>query len=472
MADQMQGAILDPGHPAITPNLDRLAARGMRFSRAHTVNPICSPARASLMTGLLPHAHGMLTISHAFEPDQFGLRADLPHWAQSLRQAGFRTGYFGKWHVNQPETPKEFGWDAVCLPGDPEWKARAQSLPPAKRVREGRVRGPEGYKPALLFEVMDRPAEACHAGIARSLAEEFIAGTTEEADRPWCCFVGFREPHDPFSCAAETFARYEAMDLPFPPNADDPLEDRPGLYRRARRVFEELDESARRAAMACYYGSITELDAQIGSLLDAVERTGQADDTLVIFSSDHGECLGAHGLFQKNAGAFEEIYRIPLLVAGPGVAKGAVSPARASLMDLSPTLLELSGLPPQPECHGRSLALLLAGHTESHDAWRGGFAEYFGTRHLLSQRVLWDGNWKLVWNGFDEDELYDLDADPYELRNLAPDPRHRGTLHRMMSLIWKRLRETGDTTLLEAGYASLRTAAVGPGYSDPGFPFL
>ena len=179
-------------------------------------------------------------------------------------------------------------------------------------------------------------------------------------------------------------------------------------------------------------------------------------------TSDHGDLLGAHGLFFKDISAFEEIYRVPLIVSGPGVAAGEVCRGRVGLHDLCPTVLDLAGCTPFDVPDSRSFASLLCSPQAVTPAWTRGYAEYFGNRHRLTQRVVWDGPWKLVFNGFDFDELYHLDQDPGETVNLAPDPAYAEQMQRMMGLYWHYARHTGDTPLAETLYPALRLGVVGP----------
>ncbi|GMV83491.1 MAG: arylsulfatase A family protein [Planctomycetota bacterium] len=466
MVDQMQARVLEPGHPCLTPNFDALAARGVRFTRAYTPNAICSPARASLMTGLLPHNHGVLTVTHTVDDDQSVLRTDKPHWAQRLDAAGYRTGYFGKWHVERSEDLTRFGWREQALHGDARWKAKQAELNDGSAARvalERKVDLPEGYSAGLFYQVTSVAPERRGMGVTTALALEFIERAARESG-PWCCFASLTEPHDPFVCGAEAFARYDVDALELPPNVHDDLAGRPGIYRKAARVWSDLTDRERKEAMACYYASITEIDAQYGRILKRLKELGQEENTLVVLTSDHGELLGAHGLYCKNFTGAEEVYAIPMLVAGPGVARGATSSARVGLHECAPTLVELCGavaLPAVPD--GRSFARVLREPQAAEQSFEQGYAEYFGGRMILTQRIVWDGNWKYVFNGFDFDELYDLAADPYELRNLAENDAHRVTLKRMCRLFWQRVRETGDKSLWNSQYPILRVAPFGPG---------
>ncbi|MFV1995467.1 MAG: sulfatase/phosphatase domain-containing protein, partial [Verrucomicrobiales bacterium] len=163
-----------------------------------------------------------------------------------------------------------------------------------------------------------------------------------------------------------------------------------------------------------------------------------------------------------NFGAFEEIYRIPLVMAGPGVAPGKVSPGLVQFGDLCPTILELAGAELMEEIDFRSIKPLLEDPEGRATDFFSAYGEYHGTRFPLCQRILWEGDWKFVFNGFDFDELYDLASDPGEMTNLAARPEHRGRVERMMASIWRRVRESGDHAILESHYLSMRFAAVGP----------
>lgn len=460
MVDQCRADVFDPSHPCATPHLDALAARGIRFDRAYTPNAVCSPARASLMTGLLPHNHGVLHVTHNVAVDQCVLRTDRPHWAAHLAAAGYHTGYFGKWHVEHTGDPRPFGWSEST----PEPHHGEHGEPVDDRPRR-RLDHPAGYAPVWLHGVQDRPLEQTLGGRICAEASRFL-GARLRSDLPWCCFVSLPEPHDPFICTREYHARYAALadTLPLPPSADDNLHDKPGLYQRVRESLAS-DGAHYREAAACYFGLVSQVDALLGRLIHQVAEAGQSENTVVVFTTDHGELLGAHGLWCKNVGAFEEVYRIPLIMAGPGISRpGERCRARVGLHEVGLTLLDLAGAPPLPGTDGKSFHALLT--DSGADATRtGGYAEYHGGRLILTQRIVWDHDWKFVFNGFDRDELYHLGDDPHELVNLATRPEHAATCRRLMQRVWAEARRTGDHTLLATDYPPFRIAAVGPHFT-------
>jgi arylsulfatase A-like enzyme len=242
------------------------------------------------------------------------------------------------------------------------------------------------------------------------------------------------------------------------------MEGKPGLYGRVKAVYRDIDEEGWRRLRACYYALLTELDTQLGRLLDFLEASGQLDRTIVVFASDHGRYLGAHGMDAHNFAAFEDAYRVPLVIAGPGIRADATASGYASLVDLGATITDLCGAEVLETADSQSLRPLLEhdGASSIPESFRSCYAEYHGTRFPLMQRILWRDNWKYVYNGFDRDEMYDLQADPYELENVAEDPRYREVADDLMRRVWQRIHRTGDRALIETHYSPMRFARVGP----------
>ena len=203
-----------------------------------------------------------------------------------------------------------------------------------------------------------------------------------------------------------------------------------------------------------------------------MEKAGQLDDTIVVLTSDHGELLGSHGLYCKNYSGFEEVYNIPLVMAGPGVANGCVSQARVGLHDLAPTLLDLTQVDRIDVVDSKSFASAVRDPDGASENFQKGFAEYHGGRYRVTQRVVYDGMWKLVMNGFDFDELYNLDDDPYEMTNLVDHPDHKDQLRVLTKHMWQVIRDTKDQALWNSQYPVLRVAPFGPEIlKDPSIAF-
>lgn len=454
ITDQQRADTVEPHTPCQTPNLDKLAASGTQFRRCYTVNPICSPTRASLMTGVLPHSHGMVDCTHAVPDYRARFDADLPFWPRHLHESGYRTGYFGKWHIERSNKLENFGFDSY------EVEQYHQSLGLVERADDMRLRrvvSQPGYKDFLLYGVVDAPVESTPEYQIYGDGIRFL----READpsRPWALFLSTEAPHDPYIALRHYYERYTPADIPRPASFDHDLSNQPGIYRRVQSVWRDLEWPEFAQATACYYANCTMIDEQIGHILAVLDELGMAKNTLIVYLSDHGDYMGAHRLMLKGIPAFEEAYRVPLILNGPGIPAGRQVHEIVSLLDIAPTLVALSSADLFP-AQGRSLQPLL--QSPPADWASEAYAECHGQRFYYTQRVLWQDHFKYVFNGFDEDELYDLAADPHELRNLAGEQAHRSVLETMAGRMWQLARDSGDDNLLNAQYGMFRFAPVGP----------
>lgn len=465
LMDACQASALEQGSECITPNFDRLAERGLQFQRAYCPSPTCSPSRASLMTGLLPHNHGVLEVEHGRDEDQCVLRKDKPHWAQGLREAGYATGYFGKWHIERSHDLEKFGWDTFQVKGAKHHAGLGKGIEPGAQTDSllpeytRHHSGPEGYNDVLHYGVSRDPVTERYPFFTTTQTIDFLEGISD-GQAPWCACASFSEPNEALIASEEIFRMYDPESILLPENRHDSFANSPGLYRRQKQIGESLTDDEWRMARACYYSRITELDAQFGRFLDFLETSGQIDNTLVVVTADHGRYVGAHGFDAHNFGAFEEIYRVPLVVSGPGIPRGERSGSLTGLHDLCPTILEMAGAESFDVPDSKSFAPVLRG--ESPSVRKGAYSEYHGTRFPLAQRIWWDEEYKFVFNGFDFDELYHLPSDPDEMSNLTGDPDQQERMKSMMSEIWREIRETGDRTLEETHYFSMRMGLVGP----------
>jgi arylsulfatase A-like enzyme len=456
MTDGQRADTVEPSTLCQTPHLERLAARGARFDRCYAPNPICSPTRASLMTGVLPHSHGMVDCTHTVEPYRAKLKAELPFWSQTLQAAGYHTGYLGKWHIERSQRLEDFGFDTYEVESYHQLKGLVE------RDEEMQVRctvKQKGYRDFLLYGVVDSPVEAAPEYRLYSDGIKFLKEVARDPDRPWALFVSSEGPHDPWVVPRDYYERYDPTQVPRPPNFDDDLSGRPGIYRLLQGIWRQLEWPQFAEAIACYYAFCSLVDDQVGRILAALEETGQAENTIVVFTADHGDYAGAHRLMLKGVPAFEDAYRVPLILSGPGVPAGRRVEQITSLMDLAPTLVGLTTGDDFP-CYGRSLLPLLGSNEPEWDS--EAFAEFHGQRFFYTQRVLWRDNYKYVFNGFDVDELYDLFADPYEMHNLAHDPAYLPVLEGMAGRMWDIARETDDFNMYQAQYGMFRFAPVGP----------
>jgi len=404
-----------------TPNLDRLAVRGVRFTQCTTNCPVCAPARIGLAAGLQPPRLGALDNASY-------LPRSVPTYYQRLRDQGYRVGCVGKIDLAKPspyngrfgDRPCVYGW-GFTHPEECEGKMHAGSSPTPlgpytyylqergllqKFYEDYRARAARGWTVGASHDSV-LPADAFEDAYIGRRAAEWIENVPD--DFPWHYFVSFVGPHDPFDPPTEYADRYRNTEVPEP--IRDPLEGKPSYLKR-RVVAAGPDEVA--VTRRQYCGSIELIDHHIGLILDALERRGMMDDTYIIYSSDHGEMLGDHGLYTKSV-PYEASLRVPLIVAGPGIEGGRVSDALIELIDVNPTICEFAGLPMQENIDALSFASILRGETDEHRAEAISAIRNF--RCIRTER------YKLVQNYNDVVELYDLQEDPDELNNVAAGRR-------------------------------------------------
>ncbi len=458
ITDHTNAAAVAPSSQCLTPNLDALAAEGVRFARCYTTNAICSPARASLMTGLYPSTHGMWDCTHTQRAEWVDVPAErFTYFSSVLAEAGYRNGYFGKWHVEQSNKLENFGWHEyelcgrVSLAADPDTAVTVDT---------------PGYRQYRLAAVATDGETPAHPAFDRGI--DFLARQAG-SDRPFCCVVSTIEPHDTYVAPKRFFDLYDLDAVRVSPTLRDDLAGKPEVLKRMQAVWAELSEADWRMISAAYWAVISYLDHELGRLIEALKRNGQYDNTVIVFTSDHGDMLGAHGLATKGVGtAYEEVYNIPLIVRAPGACRcGEDTATCTSLIDLAPTLLELAAAPALPDAQGRSLVPVLAGTHDPAD-WADAYAEFFGQRFVYTQRITWHGPWKYIFSPGGIDELYNLADDPHEMNNLAADPAHRATLEAMVARMWRKMAAIGDKSLYNTHYATLRTAPIGPLASEDG----
>lgn len=468
MTDQQRADTVMPDHPCLTPNLDDLAAQGVRFTRAYTPNAICSPARASLMTGLYPSQHGMVDVTHNVPAYRAELRENVTMWSHRLQESGYRIGYFGKWHVERKQELSAFGMAEYELNHSQGYKSYRQSLGLSERRYAFRKDlAADGYDTRILYGAYDEPAEAAEPYYLYSRGIDFIR-SQEGRTEPWAAVISVLEPHDPYVAPNAYVEKYDIDAIELPATLRDDLTGKPGILHRLQSVWRGLSDREVREAIACYYAMCSLIDDQVGRVVQALKESGQWENTIIVYTTDHGDMLGAHGLFMKGVTAYEDVYRIPLIVSGPVVARpGRECAAIVNLVDLAPTLTELTGSAPIEEAAGRSLVPLLRDPEEADAAgasevWNEGYAEFHGQRLAYTQRLVWHGRYKYIFNGFDLDELYDLQADPLETANLAGNPEYAETLREMAARMWRNVHRLQDESLRQAHYGMFRFLPVGP----------
>lgn len=465
MADQLGAKFLGCYGSGVgsTPVLDGLAREGVRFTRFYAACPLCAPNRASILTGRSPEIHGVVTNNLAFP-------ADMPTYAQVLGQAGYRTAGFGKFHQTPmqwapPSDVRFLGFEESVVHEDPKWGpwldwvrarhpthyraalamvnghgAQRGSRPDGERrqgasetqIRQRAEAFPEFMTPRLAASPWDRmypsplPPEVHDATFITDLALDYVRRRAAAADgRPFLCHVSYVDPHDPYDPPEPYASMFDADAMPAPAAAEW-LAQGPALldtnrdgYLAFRTIADNV--AAVRRLRAFYHGSLRFLDDQIGRLVAGLRESGQWANTLLVFTTDHGDMLGDHGLIAKGLPHYDAAIRCPLIVAGGAVRPG-VSDQLAGSLDLFPTLCDWAGLPPgdRPPCEGLSLASACAGTVEV--AERSEIAVSGGEADTVLSR---DG-WRLTrYLRSEAGQLFDLRADPDEQANRYQDPACR-----------------------------------------------
>lgn len=473
MTDQEQADVVRPDHPCHTPHATRLAAEGICFTHAYTPTAHCCPSRATFVTGLYPSRHGIYNNVLNEAAIHTGLKRGVATFGELLAEVGYRLTWCGKWHVSAEERPADRGWeerevtavggthhgrpieawrDGPLTPdGEPRPRGHVQrpgwgNFPLYKTLPDG---GPKGYEELHDHRIIRAAADSLH---------ELV-----EQEQPWCLFVGPVGPHDPY-CVPERFVRlYDPATIPLPVSYADTLDDKPRVAQRQRRqLWDQLSNDEVRESIAHYWAYCTLEDALLGEVLEALDATGQADRTVVVFLSDHGDYCAAHGLYLKGVPAFREAYHIPCILRWPeGIRHpGSTLDAFVTLADFAPTFLDLAGVPAPEGLTGRSLVPWLRGETP--EAWPDAFYSQFnGVELYYSQRMVATREYKYVYNGFDFDELYDLRQDPHEMVNRAEQPGYATVKRELVRKMWEFAAREQD--IIFNPYGTVGLAPWGPG---------
>jgi arylsulfatase A-like enzyme len=436
--------------------IDRLAMDGVRFERAYTPCALCTPARASLLTGLYPHNHGALFNTGAYSRfDETQTGAGLETYPARLKDSGYRLGYAGKWHAGIAPTAADVGFDGFSLPdygsirSDPAYLEHLRAIGqanPQRHVEFVAEGGPPEASGGNFSGWMTGTIESspCHFIADRALEQlEDLA----RADSPWMMAVNFWEPHAPYLPTEDYKDRYDPGIIKEWPNFRDDLKDRPALHRILREtIFPGATNASWDDWALCisrYYAQAAMVDVEVGRILDHMRETGLYDDCLIVFASDHGESIGVHGgAFDKGGMAYEEIYQIPFILKLPGNEQaGQTRASLVSLFDLAPTFCEAAGTA-LTQCDALSLfPVLKNGDNSGRDTL---LAEDHGHRVPFGQRILWDGRYKYVWNLSDTDELYDLLEDSGELCNRISDTGLASERARLRAAMLHEVTRNGD----------------------------
>jgi len=412
------------GRPEMrTPSIDRLAAQGMRFDRAYTVQPVCGPARSGLFTGTYPHTNGSWG-------NDMPLGANIKTIGQRLSDNGIETGYIGKWHLDATDY---FGAGKAPEGWDPDYwfdmRCWLEQMPPEMRELSRHLDAPEKIHEHGIDEEFT---------FAHQCSERAIDFIEKYKDEDLFLVVSYDEPHHPFTCPPPFCDMFVDFDYALGENASDTLEDKPPHIREWAE-YARLPRGEKTMRLPIYFGCNSFVDHEIGRVVEAIDRL--IPDALVIYTSDHGTPLRSHGLPTKGPAMYDETTRIPFIVRWPGrTPAGSVNPNPVSQIDVVPSILDAFGLEQPPFLEGKTMldacqdpsvrpsdTIFLEFHRYEvdHDGW-GGYQPI---------RCAFDGRYKLSVNLLSTDELYDLDQDLQEMKNLIESPAYvevRDRLHAAM----------------------------------------
>jgi uncharacterized sulfatase len=412
-----------------SPNVDRLAARGVRFDRAYCQFPLCNPSRSSFLTGLRPDHTGVLENATYFRKN----KPDVQTLPQTFQRAGYYVARVGKlYHYG---VPLQIGTDGLDDP--PSWQHKVNPIG-IDRTQLDKVFSltPGQYGGTLSWWAA--PGTDAEHTDARG-ADATIQLLEANKDKPFFLACGFYRPHTPYVAPKNYFEMFPPSAIKLPEVPKDHRKSAPAAaFASGQKVQDDMTDEKRKEAIQAYHAATTFMDAQLGRVLDTLERLKLADRTIIVFTSDHGYHLGEHGLWQKMS-LFENSTRVPLVIYDPRAkGNGKVCTRTVELVDLHATLAELCGLP-APQNDGVSLKPLLDDPAAKWDrpaytqVTRGGGkkADPFMGHSVRTERYRyteWDGGKKGV-------QLYDYETDPKELKNLADDPKYADTLKAMKALL-------------------------------------
>lgn len=419
ISDDLNTSLGCYGHPQVkSPNIDRLAARGVRFENAYCQYPLCGPSRNSMLTGLYPNSTGIITNGQIFRqtiPSHHSL-------SQTLRLNNYFAARIGKlYHYN---VPKSVGTNGHDDPGS--WELELNPAGCDRLLEEGDIFSlrPDNFGGTLSWYASPRPDHLHTDGMLAADARWVLERCARDKSRPFFLALGFYRPHTPYVAPASYFDNYPENQMPLVKGVEEDRKDIPKLALASqKKEQDEMSDQLRQQAIQAYFSSITFMDAQVGTVLDALDELGLAENTTVVFTSDHGYHLGEHGLWQKMS-LFEQSAKVPLIIATPDCEQpGSVAKTPVGLVDLYPTLTELCGVESKVKVQGQSLVPILNDAKELGRGWslsqvmrgrRDGepvFGYSLRTPQYRFTRWGEDGDQGL--------ELYDHDNDPLELTNLA-----------------------------------------------------
>ena len=428
--DQRPDTIAALGNDVIkTPNLDRLVREGTAITRATCGYPICTPSRAEILSGCSSFRNGVIDFGKPIDPE-------LPLMARWFGDAGYRTSYVGKWHNDGAPIDRGYSQtNGLYRGGGGKWY---------KPQVDWFGRPVTGYRGWIFQSDDGTKYPERGVGLTSDISEKFADAAIEliqqPTDKPFFVHVNFTAPHDPLMIDPKFADMYDAATMPLPKNfaARHPF-DHGNFDGRDEKLFAwPRTPEETRGELAAYYAVISHMDAQIGRVLKALSDSGKGENTVVVFSSDHGLGVGSHGLRGKQS-MYEHTIGVPLVIAGPGISKGKRLATQCYLRDLFPTLCDLVGVTgPGDRIDGRSLLPALRGEKKQIYPFVVGYFRNF-------QRMVRDENWKYIeYPAADRQQLFHLSDDPDELHDLSNDPAHAKTKAALAMTLHRWMKDNGD----------------------------
>lgn len=433
------------GHPLVrTPNLDRIASKGVAFTSAYCSSPLCVPGRSSMMTGMYPSDVNSFCNSTVYD-------GSYPTWGKRLRDASYHCWAVGKQDLNPAY---DLGFTGANVENGHARKPDITSLfrrPVGYRVgeREGIDGGSYLRSEGDSQDSRPRLNPGRDARDTRA-ACDFLRNEAVRLSTPWAAFIGLREPHPEWSGLKEYYDYYLPL-VAVPTVSLEELEQLPLPYqamRNFKRISTPIPEERIRRAIAAYLSMVTELDSYVGEIYRCLEETGQIDNTYFIYTSDHGESLGEHGMWLKN-NLYECATRIPLVISGPKLPRGETIDTPVSHVDLVATMIEWAGMPTPAELRGTSLSPLIDGRSGTGPAFV--YAESHSEGNPTGSCMVRKGPWKLIHFSYYEDYLFNLEEDPEEKHNRAGDPALKGVIEELRSTL---RRQVDPEEITERAFAA------------------
>lgn len=426
------------GHPLLqTPNLDFMARNGANFTNTFTPIPLCVPARCSMLSGQWPSEHGVVC---NFDGDSFRpLDPQKETTVSIMRDSGYRTIHIGRWHVDPELTPIDYGAD--CYISDHEYNnwRKGRGIPlvdgwgSLEAIRSGQT------------DTHITPEESYLSWSADRVMDEIKS--SEDVGKPFFLRWQMIEPHLPCAPPEPYASMYKPEDIVPWGSFGDPLEGKPYIQRQMLRNWnvEDVSWSDWADVVARYLGVITLLDDQIGRVIEYLEKHKLLENTIIIYTSDHGDMCGAHGMVDKHFIMYDDVVKVPMMVYW----KGKIMPGTvidefiSNAIDLPATFCDLAGVNIPSSFSGESIMPYLDGSKK--EGREDIFASYHGNQFgAYTQRMVRNNRWKYIWNATDTDELYDLEIDPCELRNLINDSEVADELEKLKKRLWKWMEQSND----------------------------